>query len=121
MNRMEEMEALTLNRTFDEIYNYYTEEYWPKEFMLRQMIRNYFSRYLMDNDEDNPKEVDIIVELDNACGMSSLEMPRIKKMWQENGIIWCQEDWQDNPIDFDDYSIYEQMSILGDFKDYINN
>lgn len=104
------------NKSFDDIYSFYTEEFYPMEYFMRSMIRQYLSRNLMDTSEDNPLECDITVETDNACGLSSLEMPRISKMYQENGIIWCEVD--DVWADLEDFSVYEQMSILESFKDY---
>ncbi|MBQ3950728.1 MAG: hypothetical protein II661_09655 [Bacteroidales bacterium] len=102
------------NKSFDDIYAFYNEEYYPMEYFIRSMIRQYISRNLMDTSEDKPLECEITVETDNACGLSSLQMPHISAMYQEDDIIWCEVD--DVWADFEDFSVYEQMSILEGFN-----
>lgn len=107
------------NKSFDDIYSFYNEEFYPMEYFLRSMIRQYISRNLIDKTEDNPLDCDIVVENQETFGLSSLEMPRIVKMWQdEQGIIWCQEQGIDEPAELDFYSPYELMSIIEGFKEY---
>ena len=107
------------NKSFDDIYAFYNEQYYPMEYFMRSMIRQYLSRNLMDTSEDKPFECDITVETDNACGLSSLEMPRITAMYQENGIIWCEVD--ETWADLEDFSVYEQMSIMDGISTYFND
>lgn len=106
------------NKTPDEIYEFYTEQYYPIEYFMRSMLRQYFSRNLMDTDEEHPFKCDITVETDKAVGLSSLEMPLITAMHEENGIIWCEVDgvW----ADLEDFSVYEQMSIMDGFKNQLS-
>lgn len=107
------------NKTADDIYSFYTEEFYPMEYFLRSMARQYLSRNLMDTSEEHPLECDIVVETEEAFGLSTLEMPRIEKMYSEStGSVWLKERGIDDYRDLDNYPIYELMSIVQGFKDY---
>ena len=105
----ESLFEMAANKSFNTIYEFYTNYLFPLEHLLREMMRNYISRHLMCTSEDNPKEVDIVIDHDN-CSLSMLEMPHVKKMWQDD-IIWLVEDSDDIPKELDDYSIFEQLGI----------
>lgn len=108
------------NKSFDDIYAFYNEEFYPMEYFLRSMIRQYLSRNLMNTSEEHPLECDIIVETEDAFGLSTLEMPRIEKMFLEpiNGVIWLKERGIDDFRDLDTFPVYEQMSIIEGFREY---
>lgn len=116
MNEVDFFSA-TANKTSDELLEFYSESYYPMSMAFREMIRKYLSRHLMDTDEDHPLKCEITVERDGSIGLSSLEMPVITAMYQDDmGIIWCDEDGC--TFELDSYSIDEQMSIIQGFKDY---
>lgn len=52
------------------------------ESLVRQMIKDYFSRFLASTSEDNPLLVNISIEVKDSFGLSSLNLPRLTEMWQ---------------------------------------
>ena len=52
------------------------------ESLVRQMIKDYFSRLLASTSEDNPLLVNISIEVKDSFGLSSLNLPRLTEMWQ---------------------------------------
>lgn len=119
----------TLNRTLNEITKFFndfvaTEEdirqtekkLRQTENKLRQMIRNYFSRQLMDTNENEKMDVDIVVDVEDAMGLSSLELPNIIKMWQHPTEGWITfETYGGGEYDFDDWTTEELVQIINDF------
>lgn len=103
---METIEEKSLNKTPQEIEEMYE--------ILVQSIRNYISRILADNKatEENPFECN--VELDyNAVGLSSLEMPHVISLFEDKeGILWCNTDWSDSPVDFSELYLENQMTVV---------
>jgi len=109
----------TANKTADEIKQFYSEVYVPMTTTFREMIRKYFSRHLMDTDEDHPLKCEITYEPWSAYGLSFLDKSIIVAIYQHpsNGDIWLQEkDYGDHSID--EYTIDELVSIIDGFKDY---
>ena len=83
---------------------------------IREMIRFYFSRNLMDTSAENQIKVDIILETDETFGLSTNDMLRINSIWQdpcEGYIIFEFEGG--NWIDFDDLSVNELVRIMNVF------
>ena len=107
----------TLNRTPNEIITLFYS--WKeKENNIRQMIRNYFSRQLMDTNEIEKMEVDIVVDVEDAMGLSSLELPNIIKMWQHPTEGWITfETYGGGEYDFDDWTTRELVQIMNDFDE----
>lgn len=71
------------------------------EALVRQMLRDYFSRHLAKNSEDNPLEVNITIQPQEAFALSSLNLPRLTEMWQhpsEGAITFVIDDVE---TDFD--------------------
>ena len=98
----------TLNNTADKIIEMYD--------MLRNAIRNYVFRVLEDNNasEDNPLECNVFLEY-NACGLLGLEMLCVESLFQDDdgsGMIWCNVDWSDEPVDFDSLYTEDQMNVV---------
>lgn len=56
----------------------------------RECIRHRISALLADYGEENPLEVECTFGDEDACGLSSLQMPRITKAFQSipDGTIW---------------------------------
>ena len=106
------METNSLNKTPEEINAMYTT--------LRDSIRNYVSRVLEDNKAtaDNPLKINAALEF-GAIGLSTLEMPTVYNIFQDNdgsGMIWCNTDWSDRSVDFDQLYIDDQMDIVNELK-----
>ena len=107
----------TLNRTPNEITKIFND-FVTTEDNIRQMVRNYLSRQLMDTNENEKMEVDIVVDVEDAMGLSSLELPNIIKMWQHpsEGWITC-ETYGGGEYDFDDWTTRELVQIMNDFDE----
>ena len=71
------------------------------ESLVRQMIKDYFSRLLTSTSEDNPLLVNISIEVKDSFGLSSLNLPSLTEMWQHpsEGVITFVID--DVETDFD--------------------
>ena len=91
--------------------------------VTNQVCREYISRHLMDTSEENKVEVDIILESDEDCGLSSLLLPTIDTIYQQPGtgeiIIHIQGELEER--DLDEYTkvypdLYEQVTEY--FYDY---
>ena len=107
----------TLNRTPNEITKIFNNLVSTEE-NIRQMVRNYLSRQLMDTNEVNKMDVEIVVDVEDAMGLSSLELPNIIKMWQhptEGWIIF--ETYGGGVYDFDDWTTRELVQIMNDFDE----
>ena len=84
------------------------------EQQTRQILRVTISKYLEETSEEHPLNVNIQIDLDTAVGLSSLEMPRITRLWKHpsKDLIYAEEYGYDSAINIDEYSIREQMQIL---------
>ena len=107
----------TLNRTPNEITKIFND-FVTTENNIRQMVRNYLSRQLMDTNEVDKMEVDIVVDVEDAMGLSSLELPNIIKMWQHPTEGWITfETYGGGEYDFDDWTTRELVQIMNDFDE----
>ena len=99
----------TTNKNYSEIKEYFNSSY--DEGTMREMLRNYFSRNLMY--QDNITKCEFTLETDEAFGLSTLQMPYIKGIWQhptEGGILFIFEGGQE--LEMDDLSVEELIKIL---------
>ena len=107
----------TLNRTPNEITKIFND-FVTTEDNIRQMVRNYLSRQLMDTNENEKMEVDIVVDVEDAMGLSSLELPNIIKMWQHPSEGWITfETYGGGEYDFDDWTTRELVQIMNYFDE----
>lgn len=107
----------TLNRTPNEITKIFND-FVATEDNIRQMVRNYLSKQLMDTNEVDKMEVDIVVDVEDAMGLSSLELPNIIKMWQHPTEGWITfETYGGGEYDFDDWTTRELVQIMNDFDE----
>ena len=107
----------TLNRTPNEITKIFND-FVSTEKNIRQMVRNYLSKQLMDTNEVEKMEVDIVVDVEDAMGLSSLELPNIIKMWQHPTEGWITfETYGGGEYDFDDWTTRELVQIMNDFDE----
>lgn len=102
-----------MNKTFEEIESYYNDLV-DMEQEVREMIRFFLSRKLMDTSEDNKLECDIALETDDCFGLSSLNLPWVTSMWQHptEGYITFDIDDGRSERDFDELSTEELMTII---------
>jgi hypothetical protein len=72
------------------------------------------SKLLMDTSEENPLECEIVIETPEDCGLSSLLLPRVNKIWQdpEEGWIRLQYEGSDDITEFEYLDIEEKLQIL---------
>lgn len=89
------------------------------EALVRQMLRDYFSRHLAKHSEDNPLEVNITIQPQEAFALSSLELPRLTEMWQHPSEGWITFVIDEIETDFDNVYTDELINIANQFeKDY---
>ena len=79
----------------------------------REELRRKFSAWLMHNTEDNPLECYVPIETDDSQGLSSLELPTVTSIFQDEkeGIICLKFDGVDEPVEFDDIDCKELEEI----------
>lgn len=94
-----------MNKNAKEIEQMYNE--------VRQEIRDFISRILMDTNEDNKMECNLILDSPEDCGISDLYKPIIKFIWQvpTSGEI-CVEFDDDTQADLDELSLDWQIQIV---------
>ena len=91
--------------------------------VMNQVCREYISRHLIDTSEENKVEVDIILESDEDCGLSSLLLPTIDTIYQQPGTgeIIIHITGEPEERDMDEYtSVYPDLleKITEYFYDY---
>ena len=86
---------------------------------VREMIRFYFSRNLMNTSAENQIKVDIVLETDETFGLSTNDMLRIVSIWQHpsEGIITFVLNGG-KEIEFDDVDTSDLLKIMTNFDDY---
>lgn len=129
----------SLNRSMEEIEQMYSL-LCHKEDFVRECIRNYVSRLLMDTSEEKHVKIEACLYEDGAFGLSSSGMPWVTQIWQHpsEGIITTEIDEEDfDPseygvltekkfcgdyyeVDFDDYATRYQMEILKELLRALN-
>lgn len=77
---------------------------------LRESIRHNISIKLFD--AEKPKKVNIALEF-GAVGLSSLEMPTITSIFEDNeGIIWLKYEGGNDYIEFDDFTTEDLLDVM---------
>lgn len=103
----------------------YCESLFDEEDIIREDLRHKISAILMDTDEDHQKACDIIIGENDACGLSSLELPRVTSCYQMpgEGTIWFHIDGYVNPetkeweyMNFDDIDTIDLKFILAELQ-----
>lgn len=81
----------------------------------QEETRHALSRLLMDTDEAHPMHCDITLQ-SGACGLSELEKPTVKKLFQDSeAIIWVCIEGHHEPIELDDIPMEWQQEIVNYF------
>lgn len=81
---------------------------------VNESLRHFASRLLMDTSEDNPMEIDLIVDTDEDQGLSDLEKLCVKKIYQDpsEGIIWVLFEGTDDYVEWDTLTYSTQFQII---------
>lgn len=109
-----EMFDMCANKSYDEIKAMIEND--ENEFIIRQSIRYYLSRHLAF--EDNEVDCDITLETDDTMGLSTLQMPCVKKITMDamEGYIDVYIEGYGHTIDIDDFDPNEALQILKWFE-----
>lgn len=86
------------------------------EERVRQMLRDYFSRLLMNHDEENPLEVKITIQPKEAFGLSSNDLPHLSEMWMNPTEGWITFCIDDVATDFDWMPTEELIQIANEIE-----
>ena len=107
---------MAANKTVSEINKMYNYRKLIDD-VLPEAIRMYLSRNLIDTNENKKLYCSICLEGD-AQGLSSLELPEVKSIWQdpEEGIIWLDIYGAEQPIELDDIYLEDQLLIVNELK-----
>ena len=83
------LELKTNNRSLCDITSMHSQ-YQFLENLLKESIRHYLSRLLIETDEENPLECKICLSNTEGFGLSTLNFPWIYQIWQHpvEGIIY---------------------------------
>lgn len=107
------LDLKTNNKEMVEITKYH-EQYKMLETLIKESIRKYLSRKLINISEENPLECNICLVKDEGIGLSTLNFPWVYKMWQHptEGIIYFKFDTtNDDPVEFDSM-LLEDLIII---------
>lgn len=106
----------TNNRTSEQIVAMY-DKLRDDETALRESIRHFLSRHLMDTSEEKPMTVGLTLQ-GGAMGLSELEKPEVGIMFQDQeGIIWVHITGMAEPMELDDVALDWQVELV-DFFNY---
>ena len=112
----------TANRSFESIIAFYDAYGGEDEFRIQsvttEMVRKSLSRMLMNTDKSKTYACSFALESDKTVGMSSLDMPWVEGMWQDEitGDIWFKMDYSGGRLHFDDLSISEILCVANAVK-----
>ena len=103
----------TNNKEVTDITQYH-EQYKTLETLLKESIRKYLSKKLMNTSEDNPLKTQICLVNSEAFGLSTLNFPWIYSMYQDpvEGIIYFGFDETDSElVEFDMMLLNDLITI----------
>ena len=106
----EQIIELGQNRSLEEIKNMLS--------IVRESIRQFFSRLLMDTSADNPKQCRIIISTPEDMGLSELLKPTIIAMYQEptDGVIYFLFEGCSDYEEFDNFDNDALMQIMEEIE-----
>ena len=89
----------------------------------REEIRHKMSAILMDTDEEHPMKCDALIGEAYACGLSTLQMPRVDRCFQQpgEGIIWIHIEGAIDYQEFDDFETCDLKDILVNLEYFSKN
>ena len=107
------IEWKAMNKNVTELESMHVQ-YKFLENMLRESVRKYLSRILMNTSVENPLKTKICLVNSEAFGLSSLNFPWIYYMYQDltEGIIYFGFDETDSePVEFDAMLLEDLITI----------
>lgn len=107
------LERNCLNKTLTDIETSYNQ-YKDLEKFIRESIRRYLSRILMNTSEDNPLKCKICLTNEEGFGLSTLNYPWIYEIWQHptEGIIYFNYDPDGEELVEFDYMLLEDLITI---------
>lgn len=110
-----------LNMSKEQIQCLYDKNFAENDIfseLLDEAMRNFVSRCIHNGTERN--EIKCNVTLDHeAMGLSENEKHRVVSISQEcDGIIWCEIEACEEPIEWDDIDVSDRMKII---KEWLPN
>ena len=101
----------TNNKTAEEIVAMY-DKLRDDEITLRESVRHFLSRHLMDTSEDKPMTVGLTLQ-GGAMGLCEMQKLEVETMFQDGeGIIWVNIYGVDEPMELDDVALDWQVEIV---------
>ena len=97
------------------------EQYNHLDKLLRESMRNYLSRELMNTSEENPRIETICLTNREGFGLSSLNYPWIYKMWQhpsEGTIYFAYDSDCNNILEFDEMLTEDLVTICNTINEF---
>ena len=80
-------------------------------------VRHELSALIMDTTEEEPFSCEVTIGEDDACGLSSLELPLVVGIFQDcYACIWVNIYGMSEPMNFDDLTLNDVKSILEGVK-----
>lgn len=107
------LDLKTNNKEVTDITQYH-EQYKTLETLLKESIRKYLSKKLMNTSKDNPLKTQICLVNSEAFGLSTLNFPWIYYIYQDpvEGIIYFGFDETDSePVEFDAMLLNDLITI----------
>lgn len=107
------LELKCMNKTVKDIEDSFSQ-YQYLEKMIRESMRKYLSKTLMDTSEQNPLQCTIVLQTSEGFGLSTLNYPWIYKMWQDpiEGIIYFSYDEESTEVVEFDEMLLEDLVII---------
>jgi hypothetical protein len=109
---IDNVDETLLNKSKKEILDFYSSVR-DCEDNVREMIRHFLSRNLMDTNENKHYKCEFPLDTKECCGLSSLDMLWVTSMWQhpsEGYITFVIEEKSQR--DFDDMDTDELICVL---------
>lgn len=87
--------------------------------MRKESLRKETSKFLIDTDEQHPLKCSITIGQEEACGLSTLEMPVICELFQipGEGIIYYKLEGTEDFKELDTLSKSDYLEILNILKE----
>ena len=107
------LEHKCMNRTVKDIEDSFSQ-YQYLEKMIKESIRKYLSRLLINTSEDNPLKCKICLTNEEGFGLSTLNYPWIYEIWQHptEGIIYFNYDPDgEDLVEFDHMWVEDLVTI----------
>lgn len=107
------LEYKCINKSVVDIKEYFMQ-YQYLEKLLRESIRKYLSKLLINTSEDNPLKCKICLISEEGFGLSTLNFPWIYEIWQHptEGIIYFNYDQDEEDLVEFDHMLLEDLVTI---------